>query len=175
MRTTHLSDLENFCTLSFGKCAAMVEAASVCLESQNHQQGVVLEVYGSYSEKISLFWNAVDLKTRQSWQNLAESVEEAAYGLAIAVIYQLTPLRVIKQSFKGSGFDYWLGEQDITNQPFQEKARLEVSGILKGTTSQINQRQKEKINQTKQSDKLELPVFVIIVAFNAPKLKIYQA
>ena len=56
--------------------------------------------------------------------------------------------------------------------PFQETARLEVSGILKGTKSQINQRLKEKLEQTEKSDNLKLPAFVIIAEFSAPLVKI---
>lgn len=41
-------------------------------------------------------------------------------------------------------FDYWLGQKE-DDIPFEDKARLEVSGILKGTTAQINRRLKEKM------------------------------
>lgn len=174
MKTTHLSELEQYCTLSPGRCLAFAEAASVCLESQSHQSGIIIQVAGEFTDKISVSWNKIDLKTRHSWQNLAESVEEAAYGLAILAIWKLTPLKVVKQSFKKTGFDYWLGEKNNPDQPFQEKARLEVSGILKGTTSQINQRLKEKLAQTTQSDNLNLPIFVVIAEFSNPKVKIIQ-
>ena len=174
MKTTHLSELEKFCTLSTGRCQSFAEAAGVCLESQKHRSGVIVQVEGAFSEKISVSWEKIDLKTRHSWQNLTESVEEAAYGLAIIVIWQLTPLKVLKQSFKKSGFDYWLGEKNNLNQPFKEKARLEVSGILKGNNGQINQRLKEKLTQTEQSNNLNFPVFVIIAEFSNPKVKIIK-
>jgi len=172
LKTTTLNTLIEQCTLSAGKCAALAEAASVCLESQQHLSGVELQITGDYKEIIVLNWNKVDLKTRQTWQNLTESVEDAAYGLAILVIWKITPYKIIKQSFKGSGFDYWLGHKKQIDFPFQETARLEVSGILKGTKSQINQRLKEKLEQTEKSDNLKLPAFVIIAEFSAPLVKI---
>ncbi|MEM1124003.1 MAG: hypothetical protein AAGJ18_26435 [Bacteroidota bacterium] len=68
----------------------------------------------------------------------------------------------------------WLGEKDFSKDPFKEKARLEVSGILSGTTAQINQRLKEKLQQTKKSDNFILPVIVTIVEFGQPQIKIQR-
>ncbi|MEM1124004.1 MAG: hypothetical protein AAGJ18_26440, partial [Bacteroidota bacterium] len=67
---------------------------------------IILQVTGNYKDKIQLHWKQVDLQTRQTWQNLNESVEDAAYGLSIITIWNFTPYKVLKQSFKGSGFDY---------------------------------------------------------------------
>lgn len=173
MKTIQLNDLETFCTLSPGKCTAMAEAAAVCLESQQHISGTILQVEGAFSNNFSVLWNKIDLKVRHSWGNLEESVEDAAYGLAILTIWQLTDYQVIKQSFRGSGFDYWLGEKNFSDEPFQEKARLEVSGILNGTKGQINQRLKEKLTQTQQSDHLKIPVYIVIAEFSNPKIKIH--
>ena len=49
----------------------------------------------------------------------------------------------------------------------QKTARLEVSGIREGTTNAINKRVKERV-QTKQSDHLNLPAFVVVVEFGNP-------
>ena len=78
---------------------------------------------------------------------------------------------VTKQSKRRTGFDYWLGEKkDILG--FKDLARLEVSGILRGSNGQINQRLKEKIDQTKKSDNLGLPAYVVIVEFSQLQVKI---
>ena len=168
--TLNLNDLQNSCTLSPVRCAAFVEAASICLEHLEHQQEIELKVEGDYSNQFLLSWETTNPNTSDSYI-IEEAIEDGAYGIAISVIYRLTPYQVIKQSFRGSGFDYWLGEKD-NSVLFQEKARLEVSGILKGTTSQINQRLKEKLVQTKKSDNFSLPAFVIIVEFSNPLVKI---
>ena len=55
---------------------------------------------------------------------------------------------------------------------FQQMYRLEVSGILKGSKGQINQRLKEKVEQTKKSDNLNLPAYVVIVEFSQPLVNI---
>src|SRR5690606_41030816 len=54
----------------------------------------------------------------------------------------------------GLGFDYWLGDagQDL---PFMHDLRLEVSGVLKGTPSEVRRRLDEKVRQVGRS---QLPI-----------------
>jgi hypothetical protein len=52
--------------------------------------------------------------------------------------------------------------------PFQRMARLEVSGIRKGSRSQINARVKQKTEQTRASDAEGLPAYIIVVEFSRP-------
>ncbi|MEZ4887288.1 MAG: hypothetical protein R3E32_21330 [Chitinophagales bacterium] len=49
---------------------------------------------------------------------------------------------------------------------------MAILGILKGTNAQINQRLKEKLEQTKKSDALNLPAYVVVVEFSKPICKI---
>jgi hypothetical protein len=51
---------------------------------------------------------------------------------------------------------------------FQRMARLEVSGIRKGSRSQINARVKQKTEQTRASDAEGLPAYIIVVEFSRP-------
>ena len=85
--------------------------------------------------------------------------------LSFSTIYHLR-----KQSQKRTGFDYWLGEGK--EEGVQGLARLEVSGILRGTKGQINQRLKEKMRQTQKSDNLKIPAYIVIVDFSQPIMKI---
>jgi thiamine pyrophosphate-dependent enzyme len=59
-------------------------------------------------------------------------------------------------SRKGTGFDWWLGNEDNL---FQGKARLEISGILRGSRKRINARIKARIEQIRQSDDLAFPAY----------------
>ena len=72
---------------------------------------------------------------------------------------------------QGTGFDYWLTSNDERN--FFE-ARLEVSGLLKGTQAEIAQRQREKLRQTLRSDDTRLPAYVLIVEFGLPEARIVK-
>ncbi len=84
------------------------------------------------------------------------------------LIDKLTPYTVIERSRKGTGFDYWLSTKDETDAlPFQNKVRLEVSGIRRGNDSRVRARVKQKIEQTNPSDGV-LPAYIIVIEFSRP-------
>ena len=58
-----------------------------------------------------------------------------ACGLALVIALQLTGMPFVEQSARGTGGDYWLGNDRSGNVIFQRAARLEVSGILQGDVS----------------------------------------
>ncbi len=81
---------------------------------------------------------------------------------------KLTDFTVIERSRRGTGFDYWLGIKDETQElPFQNKVRLEVSGIRRGDDTRIRARVKQKIEQTNPSDGA-LPTYIVVVEFSRP-------
>ena len=105
------------------------------------------------------------------WNDLDEATQHGAYAVTILLLQTLTGLTSIEMSRKGSGFDWWLGTEDAL---FQKKARLEVSGLLRGTDGQMNARLAEKSKQSTRSDALAIPAFVVIVEFATPQLKVRQ-
>lgn len=156
--------------LSAVRCADFAEAASVCLDNQGHKSGKEIKIEGDLAGQFKLIWKEVTEQIRSSRNDLEDAVEGGAYCLAMLVIEKLTRLKVTKQSQKRTGFDYWLGEGN--EEGIQGLARLEVSGILKGTKGQINQRLKEKMRQTQKSDNLNIPAYIVIVEFSQPIMKI---
>ena len=152
-------------------CDSYAEAAAVCLESQGHQKEVTFKVDGENSTKIQLDWLDIDQKIKDNWFDLQEATEYGAICLAIWAVHETTDYKVIRRSPKLTGFDYWLGDK-ASDYPFQDKARLEISGILKGTKSQIKQRLNEKLKQTKRTDHLNLPAVIAVVEFSNPLAKI---
>lgn len=154
-------------TPAFG--AAIAEAAAICLTGEAHEPGVILEVEGEFSTRFQLDWQPVTEQARRCWNDEEYTTEQAAYGIALLLVLQLTDLTVIERSRKGTGFDYWLGSQDSNSMlPFQRMARLEVSGIRKGNRSQINARVRQKTEQTGVSDAEGLPAYIIVVEFSCP-------
>lgn len=166
----NVHSLQNASYLSIIKCADFSEAAAVCLSFHNHQFGKLLSIKGDFDREFNLFWEEVTQQMKDTRNDMGYTVESGAYCLAMLVVEKLTNLKVTKQSQKRTGFDYWLGESQ--NIGFQDLARLEVSGILNGNIGQINRRLKEKIEQTKKSDKLNLPAYVAVVEFGRPLVKI---
>jgi hypothetical protein len=150
----------------------LAQAAAVCLDHQTHKSHVRLVVDGAFTATFSLWWSeGITEAKRRFWNDLEEATQQGAYAVAILLVRALTGYTVIERSRKGTGFDWWLGTEDNL---FQGKARLEVSGILRGTTRRINSRIKARMGQTRQSDNLALTAYVVVVEFGTPRAKVVQ-
>ena len=105
----------------------------------------------------------------------SDTTEHAAYGVAFLLIRDLTDHTIIRISRKGTGFDYWIGrEESEDGLPFQDKARLEVSGIRRGNSADVNARLRQKLSQVKPSDHLGIPAYIVIVEFGIPSSKVVR-
>lgn len=169
LETIDLYKLKDLSQLSAVRCADLSEAAAVCLDFHGHVPSVTITSEGDLKANFKLVWEEVTQQMKDSRSDMGYTVESGAYCVAMLLIEKLTGLKVVSQSQKRTGFDYWLG--DATNFGMQGLARLEVSGILQGTRGQINQRLKEKVKQTQKSDNLNIPAFVVIVEFSQPTTK----
>lgn len=156
-------------TPAFGQ--ALAEAGGVCLEDRGHAQGAQLQVQGYASKSHALVWPAVTEQALRCWNDPEVATEHGAVGVAVLLAKNEIGCSVIERSRKGTGFDYWLGEEG--DGVFQNKARLEISGIRQGDEKQLRARVKQKITQTDPSDGV-LPAFVIVVEFGCPAAEVRQ-
>jgi hypothetical protein len=146
----------------------MADAASVCLEERGHGTEVRLHVTGNFRGVYRLHRLKVTGRMRGTYDP-DEATEFGACGIAILVIRERTGLTV-QRAFKGDGFDYWVGMADA-HRPFQNMARLEVSGIRHGQPRQVRARVRQKLEQIRLSDAI-LPAYVIVVEFNRPEARV---
>lgn len=160
-------------SLTFGAICA--EAAAVCLEDQGHPAQVALQIDGSQSCIIELQWLAPDDITRRFNADQEVATEYGAYGIAALIMPYLTNLTIIERSVKSKdfGFDFWLGSIDHSDTLFQRKARLEVSGIRKGSEALIQSRVNMKLRQISPSDTLA-PGYITVIEFGTPKSRIVE-
>lgn len=155
---------------------SLAEAAAVCLEHNKHVVGVKLEIAGNFTDNIPLNWEPTTEQIRQTHADLQDATEDGACGVAIVLAKRLLGKDVLRKSYKGKnrdyGFDYWLGDPGTENNiPFAGDTRLEVSGILNGTTQQLQSRLREKIAQVQRSGNV-FPGIAIVVMFSRPIAKI---
>lgn len=165
----HLSHLkQGFPGVSPALGMAHLEACLVCLTDQKHTSGVTLFFRDESNNEIELLWDEpVTLQMLRSWNDEEIATEWGAYGIAFLLITELTEYTIIRKSRKGTGFDYWLGHNEDAPL-FQDKARLEVSGIRKADKeSSIKARLSEKVIRL-VSKKNMLPAYVIVVEFSRP-------
>jgi hypothetical protein len=144
---------------------ALAEASGVCLTERGHTQGTPLQVQGCATTTYALYWPAVTDQMLRSWNDPEVATEHGAVGVAVLLATRVTGHTVIERSRKGTGFDYWMG--DDGDSLFQKKARLEVSGIRSGDERLLSARVRQKIKQTIPSDGA-LPAYVIVVEFGCP-------
>ena len=167
-----LNDLGNglpAITPDFGRVLA--EAGGVCLESQGHVQGVQLRVRGYSNGSYLLAWPPITEQTRRCWNDYEVATEHGAMGIAVLLAQKEIGYTVIERSRKGTGFDYWMGEG--VDEPFQHEARLEISGIRKGSDRDVQARMRQKLKQTDRSDG-SLPAYVIVVEFGQPHAEVQE-
>lgn len=144
-------------------------AASVCLESQGHALRIQIVGEGYYSKIYATTRYDVDDQMKRTWNDEEYATEQGAYGVAFLLASREMSVKAIQKSRKKTGIDYWLGTEN--NFMFQNKIRLEVSGIRNGTSLQLDQRFETKMKQTEKSDGTGLPALIVIVEFSTPKVK----
>ena len=146
----------------------LAEAAGVCLESQGHVLNVRLTVRGFIRGGYALTWPPTSQQALRAWNDTEYATEHGAVGIALVFARRELPYAVIEASRKGTGFDYWLGY--VSDDTFQRKGRLEVSGIRHGGEGAIQARVRQKVTQTKLSDPMmpNMSAYVIVVEFGNP-------
>jgi hypothetical protein len=146
---------------------SLAEAAAVCLELKEHSAGVRFAKTGLMSEDFYLLWSPATDQARRTNADPQVATELGACAIALLFVKEQLGKVTIQRSAKGTGFDYWLGDETDDDLPFQGLARLEVSGILAGTHAQIQSRLVQKKKQMDPSD-ASAPGFVAVVEFGTP-------
>jgi len=128
---------------------------------------VPISVKGTYKRHFTLQWPPCTPQLRATYNDLQDATCNGAYGIAIVTALKVTGLKVLLQSWKGTGFDYWLGKR--VDDLFDNATRLEVSGILHGDDSVIGSRIKTKMKQTTRSAGTGLPALACVIEFSRPE------
>ena len=151
--------------------AFLSESAEFCLFKNDHPGPVTLNITGDAETYGVLQWSRpTDEKSAErTYGNRKEAAEHGACAVAIIVVTQLEKFPDVAKSPIETGMDYWMtGDDDA--EIFL--ARLEVSGIFKGSSSQIGSKLKTKLEQTKASDDTKLPAYAAIVEFGSPEIRV---
>lgn len=147
----------------------MAEAASVCLDERGHRSPVDLQVDGDTSAVFGVHFLEVTRQMRNAHHDDDEATEYGACAIAALVLRDLMGLTVLRRSKKGTGFDYWLAPE--TSPLFRNASRLEVSGIRRGGEKEIRTRVRTKERQIAKSE-TSLPVYIAVVEFSAPRIRV---
>lgn len=158
-------------TSAFGTC--LMEAASVCLEDQHHTPGVRLVAGGDAEFSLLLSWTEGGAQRLRCWADPDLATEYGAYGIAFLLVERWWKLTVVERSYRKTGFDYWLGSENDSSCLFQERIRLEVSGLRRGTAAQIRARVVRKVAQVRRYSHPSEAV-VVVVEFGVPSSEVVR-
>lgn len=149
--------------------ADLQENCVTMLHRCGHQSPISVALTGLKEDTFFLHWD--DACTEQMERTYADhqaNTERSAIAISVLLAKELTGYSVILRSRKGTGFDYYLGEED--DPLYTPLARLEISGIEKETsTNTVVGRFKQKLEQVAPSDITSLPAYISIVEFSTPK------
>lgn len=171
-------DLEKIrsCTPALSKSwsEARFEAAIFCLDHNKHEPGIEC-LHTSKQKSYRLSWvSEVSDTVKRTWNDVQDATEMGAEGMAALFADELTPYQIIIRAAKKTGIDYWLGHKDTGPLIFQKSARLEISGLIKGSNSEFETRLKKKKQQTEKSLDTKLPAYVAITDFGYPRIAFEQ-
>jgi hypothetical protein len=169
--------------LTTARAISFVEAATVCFETNGHCESAKVSVSvakpnqmrdESVTEDLQLKFPRASKQVHSTNKDLQDAAEEGACAVAISIVQRLFSLRVLERSYKGTGFDYWIGREE--SEGLQGMERLEVSGILAGDHSEIKRRVKRKLDQVAAGSERNrsLPQCVVVVEFSLPQTRIIR-
>lgn len=178
MKTINLDVLKNGIPVISKKTGAfLAEAAAICFALNGYESGVKLTVKGEIEDVFEIIWkDAITDEVLNSWNDAKEATEFGATALAILLLLENTDFQHFIRAYQGTGIDYWLGRGRYNGEqlPTESRAgRLEISGILKESRGNtLNMRIAQKKRQAKKTDNTNLPVYIIVVEFSYPKVKV---
>ena len=170
----------------------LAQAGAVCLEKQGHSQRAPFTVRGSFRKVYTLVWPPATDQAKRTWNDLAEAAEHGAAGIAALLAIREVGYSPLLRSRKRTGFDYWLGDRDLSNVSEAERTatmrlreelrddtlvvrvRLEVSGINNGDDRRVRARRNARLRQMSRSDTSGLPAYVVVIEFGRPLAEVRQ-
>jgi hypothetical protein len=128
-------------------------------------------VEGDHSETFLLSWQSLTEKDYRTCGDPHEATEYGACAIAILVVREMMGKTVIERSAIGTGFDFWIGDEEAVELPFQGLTRMEVSGILNGSAADVRARVRVKRKQVAPSNAWG-PALIAIVEFSRPVIRL---
>ena len=142
-----------------------LEALRVCLD-RHHAPPVSFEIVeiGHQSVTATLDWDATDDAIKNAWTNEKNATEDGAYACVLAAVELLYGLVSVGQAEEGTGSDYYVAPPGASPYDFEERIRLEVSGVDRGNESDVRRRLRRKLAQA-SGGRSDLPAIAGVVGF----------
>lgn len=152
-----------------------VHRSVYCLGSCGHISGAKIDIDILNEQKVAILeWTTeFDINLKRSCADIVESAQMSAIAISFLILREMTDFKVVEQSVRGGGFDYYMSKSEEGDMLSAYDAYLEVSGILSGTEKDIKSRVREKVvrfkNMTQGDEDSDLPAYVAVVEHGMPK------
>lgn len=142
----------------------LYEGACVCL-SRHHESPVELEVCRSgVASAREVEFTMPDQTVLNAWANDIDATEAGAYGICIAAVETEENLLAVRRAETLTGADWYVGPPGTTADNLEACCRLEVSGLDKGSKSDVSRRLAQKVEQARRGAS-DLPAVATVIGF----------
>lgn len=141
------------------------EGARVCLD-RHHTPDITVTIRDEEQQVMAdVEWEVTDERTRGAWANTNDATEKGACACVIAAVELVKGLVTISRAETGTGCDYYVALPGVSVDDIEEHIRLEVSGVDRGTDSEVRSRLNDKLNQLRRGG--NLPGIAGVIGFRA--------
>lgn len=156
-------------TASMGDTFA--EAASVCF-CRFHTPPVKITVSCDQQDSLRIAdYTAPNVRVCNAHANEIDATENGAYGVSLAVLENIKGLVAVKRAETLTGADWYVLPLGVESEDFEDCIRLEVSGISTGDSKSVQQRLRQKVEQTRRGAS-NLPAMAVVVGFQVREVAI---
>jgi hypothetical protein len=112
-----------------------------------------------------------DERIKNAHANDIDATEAGAYGVSLAAVESVLGMVAVRRAETLTGADWYIAPRGESAEDFENCARLEVSGVGAGTSTDVKYRLLVKIAQTLKGDS-NMPAIASVVGFKVREISI---
>lgn len=111
-------------------------------------------------------WELTGERVKGAWANETDTTEAGAYACVLAAVELLYGMVAVRRAETRTGADYYIALPGTRADDLENLIRLEVSGVDRGTPSDVVRRLNDKLEQAARGSS-NLPAIAGVVGFRA--------
>ena len=116
-------------------------------------------------------WELTGERVKGAWANETDTTEAGAYACVLAAVELLYGMVAVRRAETRTGADYYIALPGTRADDLENLIRLEVSGVDRGTPSDVVRRLNDKLVQAARGNS-NLPAIAGVVGFRARLIRL---
>lgn len=116
-------------------------------------------------------WELPGERVKGAWANETDTTEAGAYACVLAAVELLYGMVAVRRAETRTGADYYIALPGTRADDLENLIRLEVSGVDRGTPSDVVRRLNDKLEQAARGNS-NLPAIAGVVGFRARLIRL---